>query len=108
MIDLESKISQWAKAKPMIKAIWVFGSRARGDHRDNSDLDLAVELDLSVFDGADDSGGAATWAFDVKPLKEELDKLTGLNVDWQHYEKGVTSVIEAGLSKSSKIIYEKI
>lgn len=34
----------WASTKPKIKRLWVFGSRARGDHRSDSDLDIAIEL----------------------------------------------------------------
>jgi predicted nucleotidyltransferase len=27
---------------PFVEAIWLYGSRARGDHRDRSDIDLAI------------------------------------------------------------------
>ena len=35
-------VSQLA-ALPFVEAIWLFGSRARGDHRERSDIDLAIE-----------------------------------------------------------------
>lgn len=28
---------------PEIEAVWLYGSRARGDHRPNSDLDLCIQ-----------------------------------------------------------------
>lgn len=31
------------QAAPGVRSAWVFGSRARGDHRDRSDLDLAID-----------------------------------------------------------------
>ncbi len=30
-------------AQPRVQRIWLFGSRARGDARDRSDIDLAIE-----------------------------------------------------------------
>ena len=41
---LREKLRTWAKSKPMIRALYIFGSRARGDNRPDSDLDLAFDL----------------------------------------------------------------
>ena len=32
------------KALPFVEAIYLFGSRARGDHQSRSDIDLAVKM----------------------------------------------------------------
>ena len=40
-------LAQWAAQHPEILALYVFGSRANGSARPDSDLDLAVELDDS-------------------------------------------------------------
>jgi predicted nucleotidyltransferase len=37
-------LSQWAATKPTIRALYVFGSYARGEATPDSDLDLAVDL----------------------------------------------------------------
>jgi predicted nucleotidyltransferase len=37
-------LADWADPLPLAR-VCVFGSRVRGDHRDDSDLDLALELD---------------------------------------------------------------
>ncbi len=34
---------QQLAALPFVEVIWLFGSRARGDHRERSDIDLAIE-----------------------------------------------------------------
>ncbi len=31
-----------------VKSLWIFGSRARGDHRPDSDLDILVEFDQPI------------------------------------------------------------
>ncbi len=32
------------KSLPFVKELWLYGSRARGDNKDKSDIDLAVNL----------------------------------------------------------------
>lgn len=34
---------------PFIEKIWLYGSRARGDSRDRSDIDLAIECPSATF-----------------------------------------------------------
>jgi len=43
-------ISAWALANQSVAAVYVFGSRARGDNKADSDLDLAILVDAP--DGA--------------------------------------------------------
>jgi len=45
--DLDATLAAWADKHPDILSLFVFGSRARGDARPDSDLDLAIELDES-------------------------------------------------------------
>lgn len=40
-------LRHWASVQPEILGLYVFGSRARGEAKPSSDLDLAVELDNS-------------------------------------------------------------
>jgi predicted nucleotidyltransferase len=42
--DIAVRLASWAEGKPAIAEIWLFGSRARGDHRPESDVDLAIWL----------------------------------------------------------------
>lgn len=38
------KLSRWVETKNAVSALWLFGSRARGSERDDSDYDFALEL----------------------------------------------------------------
>lgn len=37
-------IRSWARAEPHVLRVWVFGSRAKGTHRSDSDLDIAYTI----------------------------------------------------------------
>jgi predicted nucleotidyltransferase len=43
-VILYDKLAAWAAGKPQIAALHIFGSRARGDHRPDSDLNVALEF----------------------------------------------------------------
>jgi uncharacterized protein len=100
-------VSWWARGKPLVKRVYLFGSRIRGDHGPDSDVDIAVELDPAVFRGADGSGGLATWMFETKEWKEELEKLIPLKVQLERYHPDQTPTVGKGLAQSSQLVYEK-
>ena len=87
--------------------LWLFGSRARGDHRDDSDLDIAIQLDLSVAKGMDESGGLATWMFDTEGWEEELAALLPFTIDLEQYRGEATPTIHQALARSSQLVYAK-
>jgi predicted nucleotidyltransferase len=66
-------LTNWAATKPTIKAVYVFGSYARGEARPDSDLDLA-------FDFFDDSDALAELIAIAAAWKVELTRLTGIVV----------------------------
>jgi predicted nucleotidyltransferase len=47
-----ASIVQWARADSRVAAVFLFGSRAKGTHRPDSDLDLAVVLTGDEDDSA--------------------------------------------------------
>ena len=80
MIDdsIKESIREWAHSWPNVTRVFIFGSRARGDHRADSDLDIAVEVAPGPGDGSPD----ATWTFDSEPHVARLKSaLTHLDYD---------------------------
>lgn len=60
-----------AEAVRYVKAVLVFGSRARGDAQDDSDLDLAVLVDNKtpqLEQSLQEVAYQAMWDFDFQPI----------------------------------------
>jgi len=73
--EVKKVINSWAQNQPLIKRAFIFGSRARGDHQTDSDLDVAVELHL----GGDDNSILSTWMFEEDEMKQSLQDLIPFN-----------------------------
>jgi len=72
--QLKRKLATWARTKPDVIALYVFGSRAAGTARPDSDLDLVFEID-------DRHETQDTVLIANSPRwRRELEKLTGLHV----------------------------
>lgn len=73
-MDIQNQIIVQAK-KYQIEKVILFGSRARGDHRETSDIDLAVSGgDVTGFRLAVDDEVRTLLMFDVVNLDEPVQK----------------------------------
>jgi len=98
-------LAAWAVQKPLIKRVFVFGSRVRGDHDEQSDLDVAVELDQTEY--RDESQGLATWICEKQGWTNELEVGIPHEVQLVRYAGEDTPVIAKALRASSLMVYEK-
>ncbi|SNR61014.1 type VII toxin-antitoxin system MntA family adenylyltransferase antitoxin [Desulfurobacterium atlanticum] len=73
--------------------IILFGSRARGDFRINSDIDIAVDLRLSFRE--------------KRKLKEKLDNISGLYSVDIVFLPDVNKSFKNKILKEGKVLYEK-
>lgn len=64
------------KSLPFVKELWLYGSRARGDNKDKSDIDLAVIFNRDIVD--------SEW-YKVLDIVDNRDTL--LNVDCVRFDK---------------------
>lgn len=67
-IDFAQRVAQVGKAQlgDQVEELWLYGSRARGDQKPGSDLDL-----LTVTSDPDDKGYRTTWKEIFRGLKEK-------------------------------------
>lgn len=95
---IESQLEQWARTHPEITRLIVYGSRARGDYRPDSDLDLAVELEAAGWD----ENPFTTWTASAESWRRELAPLLPwpLQLEW-HDPNGETEVVAGGLLRDT-------
>ncbi len=92
----------WARARPAIRRLWIYGSRARGTHRDDSDLDIAFEIDrLGTREAAEQFQAYTRVAW-----RSELSLIFGLNVHLEPVVGDATNV-EGYVQDSGTIAYER-
>ncbi|WP_374287717.1 nucleotidyltransferase family protein [Pseudomonas fluvialis] len=90
---------------PSIKAAYIFGSRIKGTHRQDSDVDIAIEI-------TNQKGGPATlsdWMhFDDETLRKAIEFELQIPLDMQWYG-GIkeTPTVHRGLVESSVCVYAK-
>ena len=70
--EMVQKLAEYFKTQPVLKA-WLFGSYARGEQREDSDVDLLVTLDHSRPVGMRYFG---IWADLEEMLGREVDLVT--------------------------------
>jgi uncharacterized protein len=75
----------------------------RGTERPDSDLDVAVEHDAMPGD----SDAFTTAIGEADNWRNELGPCVSAPLDLQSYIPGLTPTIQAGLDKSSLLVYER-
>lgn len=87
-------IADYFRTQPVLKA-WLFGSFARGEQREDSDVDLLVELDPSAHVGLRFFG---MWG--------DLERLLGRPVDFVA-DGSLAPYARASAEYDKKLIYER-
>jgi predicted nucleotidyltransferase len=67
-------LRSWAEANESVRELWLFGSRARGDAREDSDVDLALVLMPPV--GKHDWALGNYFCFEIE-WKRQLEAIVG-------------------------------
>jgi predicted nucleotidyltransferase len=84
------------KSLPWVDALWLFGSRARGDNQERADIDLAI-----VCKEASDSD----W-LQVLEIIEKADTL--LKIDCVRFDQlSLESQLRQNILHDKKVLYEK-
>ncbi|WP_426533760.1 nucleotidyltransferase family protein [Bradyrhizobium sp. McL0615] len=79
------KLSAWGIEHEATAAIWLFGSRARGDHQPHSDFDIALELMPSQGPGKD--WAYTAYHFNVARWKSQISTILNNPVDLVCYRE---------------------
>jgi predicted nucleotidyltransferase len=100
--EMAAAVAKWASTQPLIRKAYLFGSRVRGTHRGDSDLDVAVEI--SSMPG--DSSPFATWSGESDFLKASIAGILPVIIHLEWYGGEVeTPHIYKALNQSSLMVY---
>jgi len=109
MDDVLQQLTEIAIATPVIKRMWVFGSRYKGTHTDASDLDLAIEVEWvkgQMLGVCENSG--ALWAATLPKFEDAMIGVCPWELDLHQYADATDSPnIHQYLQDASAQIYEK-
>jgi predicted nucleotidyltransferase len=86
---------QWARAKGCIRKLWVFCSRWKGANRQDSDLDVCIEIEMPPKSWRRTT--SVTW-------EEELTSLFGVR---SHIERNTTNDSKVRIAESGALIYSR-
>ncbi len=91
--NIETVIADFFQDKP-VKKVWLFGSYARGEADNNSDIDVLVDIEKDARVGLDYFG----WHLDLtEKLNKNVDVLTYGWVNqrlWPYIQKDMTVLYE--------------
>ncbi|QYR52964.1 nucleotidyltransferase family protein [Lysobacter soyae] len=109
ILDIQGMLKAWASANTRVARLWIFGSRAKGTSRPDSDIDIAIELNLGLNGRSSETSEFifATWAFESNPWKEQLELLTKLPVDLQLYDGQETPTIQCGVNDGGLLVFDR-
>jgi hypothetical protein len=97
------EIINWAKCHPEIKQVWLYGSRARGDNRPDSDADLAIVMNQAEGDGS----AWATWIYWHQDYEKSPDLKLSVEAHLEWYEKDAgLERVGPGVEQDGILIYE--
>lgn len=97
-------IVDWAGSRAEIRRVWLYGSRARGDHRADSDIDLAIE-----FETDDPNEATAIWIH----WKKEFFRYPTLIVEPKlhlqpHHPGWEDDRVGSGVEKDGILLYSSV
>lgn len=94
--EIRHIVSRYFANQPVLKA-WLFGSYARGEQREDSDVDIMVVLDSNAHVGL----------FKLSGMRLDLQDLLLKNVDLVT-EKGLLPFARQSVENDKKLLYERV
>ncbi|MBN9546954.1 MAG: nucleotidyltransferase domain-containing protein [Alphaproteobacteria bacterium] len=95
-------IRSWAATQPLILAVYVFGSRAKGHHCEDSDLDLALFLE-----GEDQGEMYGNWIGLAGQWRTQLTLALPVTVDLQFCDPEMDDIVWPAVQDHGVTLYRK-
>jgi len=101
--ELGDIVSTWATGQPLVSAAYLYGSRVKGTHRVDSDLDVAIEIEPE----RGDSSAKATWICEKQWLTNSLQSLLPMELHLEWYDEYETPTVKQGLEDGHIKVFER-
>jgi len=95
-------IEDWASEEPLVKKVYIFGSRAANDYGEESGIDVAVEIHRLPGE----ESMTAAWMNVAEGYREQLSKLLPHPVRL-HSLDGDSPIILEGAYRNGILVYEE-
>ena len=100
--SIKRTIKDWASKEPLVKKVYIFGSRATNDYQEDSGIDVAVEIHR--LPGEENI--TAAWMDAAEGFREQLSKLLPYPLRL-HSLDGDSPIILDGAYRSGILVYEE-
>jgi predicted nucleotidyltransferase len=104
--DVLKKAAKTLSGVKAVTKVILFGSRARGDHRENSDIDLLVVEDRIFGPKVSRRGEMTALRRRLSSIKSPVDILVYSREEWEHWRHESSHVIGRA-SVEGKVLYER-
>jgi hypothetical protein len=107
LFDACAILRVWAENNGFVRRLWVYGSRLRGTQRSDSDLDVAIEIDLVGTDQTASGSWIPNSAIWKTELQAQLQCLQ-YTLDLQLYDGSIPgSKMVQYINCCSTLVYER-
>jgi predicted nucleotidyltransferase len=94
----KAAIVAWARRHREIQEVWLYGSRARGDNRPDSDIDLAIVMDFA---------GYIFWHASFK-AKPDLQLSHTVDLQWHHPNATDLEIVGPGVRRDVILLFRRV
>ena len=98
-----TKLNEWASSRSAFRRLWIYGSRARGDAHPNSDLDVALELVVTLLHET----LTDVWFETVGNWRSDLSGRFPFPLQLELPDGATTPTIQAGAAGDGVLVYER-
>jgi predicted nucleotidyltransferase len=109
--EISAAVADWAAGEQLIRRVYLFGSRAKGCSRPDSDADLAIlhQIDPEVRDSCDaEVAHMLTWMEYKEGWTSALQQRLSVKIDLQQVDRDSRKVVVPALKACRICLYRKV